>query len=439
MAAEHLLRLGGLPGGQEGLAALDSATLRSIRLDAGSERPLYAQVADFLGELMRRDFDDEDLFFTEQVLVDCLPVSQVTIRRAMRELAGQGLVVRTRGRGTVVRKHGPAPARAANGSVDEADVTVRRTNSLAGERKKLRSVGIFRPAHMVPFSEHGSALMEEFRSQCEAKALECRFYDTTDADSVLRSFAQIKSHPDEEGFVLHTTVDATVMLYHSLANRGFQSVAMEGASEIYPGWVVETDAAEAARIGMRHLVDLGHRRIVLLVNEPAAEPTVIEKIDAFKEFARSAGLHDTCRVVLCEAGYGDLYETAYNHMAEAISGEPASRPTAIMTASDPGAWAALKWCSQNALRVPNDLSILEFEDARSSKYMIPAVSSIAHPRQRLVETVLEVLSGGMSGPSRRIFVPPVLMARESTGRAPGSKRPARREAAGFRGGRSQRD
>jgi LacI family transcriptional regulator len=394
---------------------VDPAALTSVRLDAGSARPLYAQVADFLSELVRRDFEDGGLFFTDKVLVDRLPVSQVTIRRAMRELANQGLIERTRRRGTVVRKH----RRTGTPAVSAAPVAAAQASFRSGlgprAEKALRAVGIFRPAQMLPFSEHASSLMQEFQRQCEARSLECRYYDASSADSMLRSFGQISSQPEEEAFVLHTTLDATLMLYHSLSNRGFRTVAMEGAASTYPGWIVETDAAEAARIGVKHLRGLGHERIVLLVNEPDVEPTVIDKINAFKDIALAERIWDSCRVVICNAGYTNSYEAAFNHMDDAIGADPRTRPTAILAVSDPGAWAALKWCSQNGISVPNDISVLGFEDAMSSKYMIPAVSSIAHPRPQLVGTILDLLVGEMTGPARRILVPPVLVSRESTG------------------------
>ncbi len=400
------------------MTLLDQSKLNTLQIEGGNARRLYAQVADFLSDMIERDFADGDQFFTEKILIDRLPVSQVTIRRAMMELTNQGLIERMRRRGTVVRKRKPALSQPLVRAASTAALTGTAPKRSTQTDRPLRAIGIFRPAHMVPLSEHGTELMAEFRNQCDARRIECRFYDASNADSMLRSFAAIHSAPDEEAFVLHTPYEATMMLYHSLANRGFRTVAMEGASASYPGCVVETDAAEAARIGVNYLHELGHRRIVLLVNEPASEPTVSEKVDAFQAETALLGIWRDCRVVVCERSHGDSYEAAFNHMAEAMDSSTGLRPTAIMTVSDPGAWAALKWCSQNQIGVPNDLSVLGFEDTRSSKYMIPALSSIAHPREQLVSKVLDVLKAKNAEPAGRILIPPVLMKRESAGPAP---------------------
>ena len=70
------------------------------------------------------------------------------------------------------------------------------------------------------------------------------------------------------------------------------------------------------------------------------------------------------------------------------------------------------------LPVPGEMSVLGFEDARSDRYMHPAISSVAHPDVNLVECILDVLWGPGGAPARRILVIPTLVVRESTGPAP---------------------
>ena len=64
------------------------------------------------------------------------------------------------------------------------------------------------------------------------------------------------------------------------------------------------------------------------------------------------------------------------------------------------------------------MSVLGFEDARSDRYMYPAISCIAHPDARLVECTLDVLWGTGGEPARRLLITPTLVVRESTAEAP---------------------
>ena len=381
----------------------DTNLLTGLSLEKHGARPLYAQLKDELRALVDTHFGDGDLFYSQKTLIERLPISQITIRRALSELTAEGLLVPGRGQGTTIRKSNP-PARPAQ-----------RQGNLAG-----RVLGIILAQTLLSLSEHSRALMLEFQRQGAARGVEVRFHEAADTTRLSQVFRSVSGGREEEAFVLFTPSDLTHLLYHALANRGCRSVAMEGVSPDHPGWVVATDAAAAVRIGLEHLQSLGHRHVVLLVNEPATEYNVQDKIRAFERSVAELGLDPLCRVVLCDNFIGgDSYSAAYDHVEEALGGPP-ERPTAIFTVSDAGAWAAIRWCLRHGLRVPEEVSVLGFEDAGSNHYFCPAISSVAHPDTQLVRTTLDVLWGGAEGGARKILIPPTLVARESTGPAPGA-------------------
>ena len=396
------------------MATPDIDLLNALSLEVSASRPLYAQLVDELRGLVEAHFHDGDLFYTEKILMERLPVSQITIRRALRELTTEGLLSPGRGRGTTIRKKarhlGPPFVRPAFGAARPAKRHGR-------ELKKI--LGIFLPGSLLMLSEHSMALMLEFQRQADMHEIEIRFHDTSDTTRLSQIFRSVSGNPTEEAFVFHTPSDLTHLLYHALDNLGYRSVAMEGIGPDYPGQVVATDSVEVVRVGMAHLQSLGHRHVVLLVNEPSTEYNVQDKIHSFEQYVTEHDMDPLCRVVICDNFVGsDSYQAAYQHMEDAVHGSTA-RPTAIFTVSDPGAWAALKWCSQQGIRVPEELSVLGFEDARSSEYMIPAVSTVAHPDARLAASVFDVLWGtNSSNKPRRLLIPPALVIRESTAAAP---------------------
>ncbi len=391
----------------------DSDLLNNLSLEVRSDRPLYAQLVDHLRVLVDTHFGDGDLFYSEKTLLERLPVSQITIQRALRELTAEGLLVPGRGRGTTIRKKARLDAPVPTRPSLSAGRTAKRQERLA---KKI--LGIFLPQRLLSASEHSLALMSEFQRQGDVQGIEVRFHDTSDTTRLSQIFRSVSGNPEEEAFVFHTPSDLTHLLYHALANRGYRSVAMEGIGPDYPGQVVATNSAAAVQIGLDYLQSLGHSRVVLLVNEPASEFNVQDKIHAFEQGIQERGIASSCRVVLCDNFVGgDSYEAAYAHMAEVVQGGP-SRPTAIFTVSDPGAWAVLKWCSQHKIPVPDEISVLGFENSRSSQYMIPGVSSVAHPDVQLVETAYDVLWGTKGNQFHQLLIAPTLVIRESTASPP---------------------
>jgi LacI family transcriptional regulator len=92
-------------------------------------------------------------------------------------------------------------------------------------------------------------------------------------------------------------------------------------------------------------------------------------------------------------------------------------PTAIFAFDDLGAWAALKWCSDNGLSVPKDISILGFANDKPSAFTHPALSTIAHPIAEIASTAVDLLTLRGETKQTRLLLPS-LVVRESTGPVP---------------------
>ena len=214
--------------------------------------------------------------------------------------------------------------------------------------------------------------------------------------------------------------DATLGLFHALTGRGYRVVALDGIPPRYPGSTVVTDARAAARGTYPFLRALGHERVVFLVNEPIRDTSVVDKVEEFQRADREYGLPAASRVVLCcTAHLGESsFDAASAHMAEVWEVAPDRRPTAIMTASDPGAWAALRWLAERGVAVPGQVSVLGFEYAPSSRFMHPALSSVAHPLAERAERALELLWRESNTEVVHDQIAPALIERVRTGPPP---------------------
>jgi DNA-binding LacI/PurR family transcriptional regulator/DNA-binding transcriptional regulator YhcF (GntR family) len=389
------------------VSELNLADLNVVQIDLSSDAPLYAQVSTALRVLIQERFQPGDAFFTEKALVQHLPVSGITIRRALDDLRREGLLVRKRGLGTVVSLGRKAER--------QEPAVAFSSPPLGGKRAAIlqKTVGVFRGDC---YSEYMNAMIEQFSAVCAERDINVQVYHTRNGERVAQAFQQVTRTPEQEGIILFTSANVTDLLYHALDGQGYRTVAVDGASADYPGSFVRTDAVAAVEIAMDELLRLGHRRIVFFVNEPAGEPTVVEKIAAFHEILRAKDLEGIARLILCNTRpCVGAYEAAYVHMADVWHGDAEAKPTAVFTASDPGAWACLKWFAERGVSVPGDVSVLGFEDARSSRVMHPALSSVAHPLQAIARRVVDLLWNKEEQSPRHELIRPFLVTRESTG------------------------
>lgn len=130
--------------------------------------------------------------------------------------------------------------------------------------------------------------------------------------------------------------------------------------------MVVTDDVSGGRLGTRHLVELGHERIAFMGDDPA---------NAFG--FPSSGLRERGYTeVLAEAGVPHRPELVRHgahdrHVAEGMAGElldQADRPTAVFASSDVQALGVLAAAADRGVRVPDDLSVLGFDDIELSAY-----------------------------------------------------------------------
>lgn len=344
--------------------------------------PKHVQVEQSLLAIIDEHFADGDLFYTDAQLVERLGVSRPTVRQALASLTRQGMLLRRPSIGTVVIKSRTLPRRVADGHV-----------------------GVFVPDS---YSEYVVMLLRQLVVECRRSNMDMHVYYTYEGESIEQVAAQVKHEADEERILVINVAPVLGIL----ADRGYRVVCIENPGPSSPHAVVETDARMAAQIGVDYLRSLGHDRITLLVNEPATAISVQEKIEQFR------ASYPPGRVVMCGTQVWDnSYQAAYAHMGEVWNVAPSEQPTAIMTTSDPGAWAALRWLAERNVSVPGRVSVLGFEDVRSSRFMHPSLSTIAHPIEALARTALEVLWGA-PGDVCPCLLAPRLMVRESTGPAP---------------------
>jgi DNA-binding LacI/PurR family transcriptional regulator len=98
-------------------------------------------------------------------------------------------------------------------------------------------------------------------------------------------------------------------------------------------------------------------------------------------------------------------------------------PTALFCHNDVMAFGAFRGLRDAGLRVPEDISLIGYDDAWAARYMEPPLTTIVFPYQEIVDTALGFLlkriAGKAQGPQRKV-VEATLVERESTAPPPGA-------------------
>lgn len=175
---------------------------------------------------------------------------------------------------------------------------------------------------------------------------------------------------------------------------------------------VVSENAEASRQVVRYLAGLGHRRVAHVAG-PGDGPgsAGIERRESFEAAVAEAAL-GPARVEVARRWTAEEGTAAFGRLwAE----EP--RPTAVYCAADFLALGVLNACRALGVRVPEDLSVVGFDDNEWAPYLQPPLTTIRQDRRGIGEGAAELLLTLLSGDSvpGRVGVPVALVERASCG------------------------
>ncbi len=209
-----------------------------------------------------------------------------------------------------------------------------------------------------------------------------------------------------------------------VSRRHIPIVSMDTLAPIPGCSRVQMDYAEGIRSGLKHLTGLGHRRIAFL-SGPMRLNSAVVRLRAFTDFMRSRDL--PIEPELLQEG-NHRVEGGRNAMQRILDwiarGHP--RPTAVMASNDLTAIGALGAMHDAGLRVPDDISLIGYDDIQLSEYTQPALTTLRLARPEIATAAFRALfNARLSGPADPAtgsdgedhIIQPVLIVRRSTGPA----------------------
>ncbi len=173
---------------------------------------------------------------------------------------------------------------------------------------------------------------------------------------------------------------------------------------------VHIDNAKAASEAMDHLFRLGHRRIGIITG-PLVSPLSRDRLRGATARAKKEGAEGSLIVM-----HGDFSLESGSAEGDRLLGRR-ERPTAIFCFNDEMAMGVIQAARRRGLRLPEQLSVVGFDDIRFASYMDPPLTTISQPMRAIgegtVRLLLEILGGNVAGPES-VTLPHSLTIRSST-------------------------
>ena len=213
-------------------------------------------------------------------------------------------------------------------------------------------------------------------------------------------------------------VDGIIVLTGRLSDRALKTcakalpVVVTGRSHKAPGlFSLNFDNFTGGLLATQHLIELGHRRIAFITGDPA-HPDANDRLRGYRTALNDAGIpFDTALVVP-----GEYHEVSGQQAVGRLLASQ-QRFTAIFAANDQMAFGAALALHRHSMRVPEDISLVGFDDLPSALYAIPPLSTIHHPAYELgqfaAQAMLQLIAGDK--PSAEVPVPR-LVTRQSSRR-----------------------
>jgi LacI family transcriptional regulator len=172
----------------------------------------------------------------------------------------------------------------------------------------------------------------------------------------------------------------------------------------------------AAELAIDHLAGLGHRHIALIKGQAFSSDTE-PRWQAIQHAAAKANLKLAPELVAQLEGYSPSHEPGYFAAQRLLVSK--EHFTALFAFNDVSAIGAIRAFREAALRIPQDISIVGFDDLQSAAFQNPGLTTVRQPLRTMgilaAEAILRQIASPTEHPSsRQVVVDPELVVREST-------------------------
>lgn len=202
-------------------------------------------------------------------------------------------------------------------------------------------------------------------------------------------------------------------------------VTVSGHNQVKGVTNIVLDHVRAAEVALKHLAQLGHREVAFIKGQEFSSDTAV-RWSNIEKVARQLGLPISRALIAQLEGDSPSPELGYEATRMLLASH--KHFTALFAFNDISAMGAIRALREAKLRVPEDVSVVGFDDIQSAAYQNPALTTVRQPLREMgriaAETLLRrIRHSGSESHGGETMVEPKLMIRETTCRVSNGTRP----------------
>ncbi|HAS3647085.1 TPA: substrate-binding domain-containing protein [Vibrio cholerae] len=187
-------------------------------------------------------------------------------------------------------------------------------------------------------------------------------------------------------------------------------VVMDWGPILFASDKIQDNSLQGGYMAAKHLIECGHKEIGCITG-PLIRHQAQMRYEGYKRALAEAGIAINPDWIVesdfeCEGGY-QAFEKLYQR---------GKLPSALFVSNDMMAMGVIQAASQRGLRVPDDLSLIGYDDVHIAKFMTPALTTIHQPKYRLGKAAVDALLYRLENPdttAQVVQLEPTLVVRNS--------------------------
>lgn len=275
----------------------------------------------------------------------------------------------------------------------------KNAQQLRGQTRKL--IGVVLPNLTNPFF---SAMMQRM-DDCKADDVDLCFIATSSTD--FKDNIQHLVERGIDGLVIGRYVNDPHHLNDYLSKHHVPYVLLDQSEDHGYTDIIRTNEIEGGQTAAQHLIELGHQQLAI-IQPHALMANMKDRVKGFEQMCQSHQLPAPVRICteLSKAGGRDIATKLVEHHV-----------TGVFAINDELAIGCIRGLTECGKSVPDDLSVVGYDDIDMAGYMTPALTTIAQSVDDIAHISLQLITDKINGrphENKRVELPTQLMQRETT-------------------------
>lgn len=331
---------------------------------ATANLPKYRQIAAVLEEyLLRADLQEGERFFSDRALAQRFSTTSVTVAHSLNYLVSKGLLSRRAGSGTYIGKNIPS-------------------------RSSQKRIGIVCHEMIGSDELYNGPILRKFGAFFEKHKYECISFKSDPAD-----WKRLFREYQLDGLMVFVPKEKFASDLLKLRSENIPVVSVGYAMPELPSVSFGTDHAEAVGMAVDYMYKLGHRKIALFYNRSQASGSVFERSYRQEMWKHQLPLNPMWEVSVSNDDNSVTilfeYEEVKQRWQDLITS--GDMPTAVLVCNTFNAVAFYNFAAQHNLRIPDDISLIAFDDAPFVSQLSPPLTVIKQDLDYIAESAASTL------------------------------------------------